>query len=291
MNAIISVIFFIFVVANIVNAMFKLFKTNKKVTPKISCLKVANSFRTLQELALRTQVEKEACEIFARFYETTVKTSSLPMTLYANCLRTLRTRLENSSSPLQLIPKFWEELTITNVRNRKEFQAECTKYKTYRYNPNYDYERVLIMAGLMYVVEFSFPHKEMIDSLVNTIRHTANPKGMWQDYFIPFEKESKIFNAEEVCTSLAKMLTYIKMPTLKASEVEAIHKFLHWNFQDNEQAVQLINEVYETLPKKEDSAPIQIGTVNMSGGSINEYHDNQILSSTLKQLTDGHKEC
>ena len=30
---------------------------------------------------------------------------------------------------------------------------------------------------------------------------TANPKGMWQDYFAPFEKESKIFNAEEVGTS------------------------------------------------------------------------------------------
>ena len=46
-------------VANIVNAMFKLFKTNKKVTPKSPCFKVVNSFRTLQELALRTQVEKE----------------------------------------------------------------------------------------------------------------------------------------------------------------------------------------------------------------------------------------
>lgn len=271
--------------------MFKLLHTNKKATKKSPCFRVTNSFRTLQELALRTQVEKEACEIFAKFYEATVKTSSLPITLYANCLRTLKTRLENSSSPLQLIPRFWEELTIASARNRKEFQTECTKYKTYSYNPNYDFERVLIMAGLMYVVEFSFPHKEMIDSLVNTIRLTANPKGMWQDYFAPFEKESKIFNAEEVGTSLAKMLGYFKMPTLKASEVETIHKFLHWNFQDNEQAVQLINEVYETLPKKEDSAPIQIGTVNMSGGSINEYHDNQILSSTLKQLTDGNKEC
>lgn len=67
MNAIISVIFFIFVVANIVNAMFKLFKTNKKVTPKISYLKVANSFRTLQELALGTQVEKEAKTINPQF--------------------------------------------------------------------------------------------------------------------------------------------------------------------------------------------------------------------------------
>lgn len=67
MNAIISVILFIFVMANIVNAMFKLFKTNKKVTPKISYLKVANSFRTLQELALRTQVEKEAKTINPQF--------------------------------------------------------------------------------------------------------------------------------------------------------------------------------------------------------------------------------
>lgn len=284
-------IFLIFAVIKIEKTMFKLLHTNKKATKKSPCFRVTNSFRTLQELALRTQVEKEACEIFAKFYETTIKTSSLPITLYANCLRTLKTRLENSSSPLQLIPSFWEELTIASARNRKEFQTECTKYKTYSYNPNYDYERVLIMAGLMYVVEFSFPHKEMIDSLVNTIRLTANPKGMWQDYFAPFEKESKIFNAEEVGTSLAKMLGYFKMPTLKASEVETIHKFLHWNFQENEQAVQLINEVYETLPKKEDSAPIQIGTVNMSGGSINEYHDNQILSSTLKQLTDGNKEC
>lgn len=67
MNAIISVIFFIFVVANIVNAMFKLFKTNKKVTPKISYLKVGKSFRTLRELALRTQVEKEAKTINPQF--------------------------------------------------------------------------------------------------------------------------------------------------------------------------------------------------------------------------------
>ena len=271
--------------------MFKLLKTNKNTAKKTPSFKVTNNFRTIQELALRTKAEKEACEIFTKFYETTVKTSSLPITLYANCLRTLRTRLEDSSSPLQLIPKIWEELTIANARNRKDYQTECTKYKTYKYNPNYDYERILIIAGLMYVVEFSFPHKETIESLVNTIRHTANPKGMWQEYFTPFEKESKIFKAEEVCTSLAKMLGYIKNPTLKASEVEAIYKFLHWNFQDNEQAVQLINEVYEILPKKEDSAPIQIGTVNMSGGSINEYHDNQILSSTLKQLTDGNKEC
>ena len=270
---------------------FKLFPTKEKTPKKTPCFRVTNNFRTIQELALRTQVEKEACEIFTKFYETTVKTSSLPITLYANCLRTLRSRLEDSNSPLQLIPQVWDELTVANARNRKEYQAECTKYKTYKYNPNYDYERVLIMAGLMYVVEFSYPHKEMIDSLVNAIRHTANPKGMWQDYFTPFEKESRIFNADEVTTSLSKILGYIKIPTLKASEVEAILKFLHWNFQDNVQAVELINEVYETLPKKEDSAHIQIGTVNMSGGSINEYHDNQILSSTLKQLTDGNKEC
>lgn len=169
-NATVSVIFLIFAVINIANTMFKLLQTNKKVTKKSPCFKVTNSFRTIQGLALRTHVEKEACEIFAKFYETTVKTSSLPITLYANCLRTLRTRLEDSSSPLQLIPKIWEELTIASARNRKKIQTECTKYKTYRYNPNYDYERVLIMAGLMYVVEFSFPHKEMIDSLVNTIK-------------------------------------------------------------------------------------------------------------------------
>jgi hypothetical protein len=67
MNATVSVIFLIFVMANIVNAMFKLFKTNKKVTPKISYLKVGNSFRTLLELALRTQVEKEAKTINPQF--------------------------------------------------------------------------------------------------------------------------------------------------------------------------------------------------------------------------------
>ena len=262
-----------------------------KPTPKATppSLKVTNSFKTVKQLALRTQSEKEACEIFSKFYEAgIVKTSSLPITLYANCLRTLKTRLEDSSTPLQLIPKIWEELTIANARSRKEYQTECTRYNTYKYSPNYDYERILIMAGLMYIVAFSFPHKEMIESLVNAIRHTANPKGMWQEYFTPFEKESRIFNEEEVTSSLAKMIGYLKMPTLKEAEVKAIYKFLIWNFQDNEQAIQRINEVYESLPKNNEAEPahFHIETLNMNGGNINEIYDNNILPSTIKQLTN-----
>ena len=271
------------------NMKFNLLHKSKPAPKKTPSLKVTNSFKTVKDLALRTQVEKEACEIFSKFYEAgIVKTSSLPITLYANCLRTLKTRLEESSSPLQLIPKFWEDLTIANARSRKEYQTECTKYNTFKYSPNYDYERILIMAGLMYVVAFSFPHKEMIESLVNAIRHTANPKGMWQEYFEPFEKESKIFNEEEVTSSLAKMLGYIKMPTLKETEVEAIYKFLHWNFQDNEQAIQRINEVYQSLPKSNETTPahFHIETLNMNGGNINEIYDNNILPSTIKQLTN-----
>lgn len=261
-----------------------------KPTPKPTpSLKVTNNFKTVKDLALRTQVEKEACEIFSKFYEAgIVKTSSLPITLYANCLRTLKTRLEESSNPLQLIPKFWEELTIANARSRREHQTENARYNTYKYSPNYDYERTLIMAGLMYVVAFSFPHQEMVESLVNAIRHTANPKGMWQEYFAPFEKESKIFNEEEVISSLAKMLGYIKIPTLKETEVEAIYKFLHWNFQDNEQAIQRINEVYEALPKTNEATPahFHIETLNLNGGNINEIYDNNILPSSIKQLTN-----
>ena len=272
----------------------KLLHTSKKkpTKPQPPSLKVTNSFKTIRDLASRTQAEKEACEMFSKFYETEVKTSSFPITLYANCLRTLKVRLEESSTPLQLIPKIWEELTIANARSRKEYNTECTKYNTFKYNPNYDYERILIMAGLMYVVEFSFPHKELTESLVNTIRHTANPNGMWSEYFTPFEKQSRIFNEEEVTTSLAKMLGYIKMATLKESEVEAIYKFLHWNFQDNEQAIQRINEVYESLPKQNESTPahFHIETLNMNGGNINEIYDNNILPSAIKQLTNENRD-
>lgn len=268
---------------------FSILHKSKPAPKKTPSLKVTNTFRTIKELALRTQCEKEACEIFSKFYELgIVKTSSLPITLYANCLRTLKTRIEDSTTPLQLIPKIWEDLTVTNARSRKEHPTECAKYKTFKYNPNYNYEQILIMAGLMYVVAFSFPHKELIESLVNTIRHTANPNGMWQEYFTPFEKESKIFNEEEVTTSLAKMLSYIKMPTLREAEKEAIYKFLHWSFQDNEQAVQRINEVYQTLPKQNEAQPahFHIETLNMNGGNINEIYDNNILPSTIKQLTN-----
>ena len=65
----------------------KLLHTSKKkpTKPQRPSLKVTNSFKTIRDLASRTQVEKEACEIFSKFYETEVKTSSLPITLYANC--------------------------------------------------------------------------------------------------------------------------------------------------------------------------------------------------------------
>ena len=113
----------------------KLLHTSKKKTtqPQLPSLKVTNSFKTIRDLASRTQLEKEACEIFSKFYETEVKTSSLPITLYANCLRTLKARLEENSTPLQLIPKIWEELTIANARSRKEYQTECTKYNTFKW--------------------------------------------------------------------------------------------------------------------------------------------------------------
>ena len=75
---------------------------------------------------------------------------------------------------------------------------------------------------------------------------------------------------------------------LKEAEVEAIYKFLHWNFQDNEQAIKRINEVYQSLPKSNEAAPahFHIETLNMNGGNINEIYDNNILPSTIKQLTN-----
>jgi hypothetical protein len=46
--------------------------------------------------------------------------------------------------------------------------------------------------------------------------------------------------------------------------------------------------VYESLPKSNEAAPahFHIETLNMNGGNINEIYDNNILPSTLKQLTN-----
>lgn len=252
-----------------------------------TCLKVDNHFKSLQELTMRTPAEKKACGIFATFYENSdeqngnVKPDSLPLTLYANCLRTLRLRLEAEHQPLSLVPIIWNELSI--AKSKKNYTNN--RYKTYRYSPNYDYERALIFAGLMSVISQSYPRTEIKEHLVNCIRQTAGE--MWKDCFNIFENKSSIFNEDEVSISLGSALRYLNMQTLDDSEKLAIQKFLNWSFANNTLALERINEIH--IDNVKASNQFHIETLNMHGGDINEIHDNKMFSDVIKGIAHEHK--
>ena len=256
-------------------------KNNKVAQPKK--MYIDNHFRTRNDLNTRTEAEKIACDIFSAFYAKVdgamqVKESSLPLTTYANCLRTLRLKLENDPVPSQMVSKFWNELTVAT--NIKTYGSECTRYRYYGYSPNYDYEKTLIFAGLMVVVKLSFPIHDKIDEIVRTIRTVAHAKDNLE-YFLPFDKFIKTFNPDEITLSLSSAIKYIKS-TSKPYKALALYEFLISNFANDEGITSYIKSMCEGVAMEEPETGTHVDTLNINdGGSMNMIDNSSIQQGNI----------
>lgn len=244
---------------------------------------IDNYFKTRNDLNTLTESEKAACDIFTAFYTKVdgaiqVKESSLPLTTYANCLRTFRVKLEKDPAPSQMVSKLWNELTIaTTIRT---YGSECTQYKYYGYAPNYDYEKTLIFAGLMVVIKLSFPKQEAIDEIVNAIRTVAHAKEN-SEYFLPFDKSINTFNPDEISLSLSNAIKYIKS-TSKPFKALAVYEFLISNFSKDEAIVTYIKSMCEGVKMEEPETGTHVETLNINdGGSMNMIDNSSIQQGNI----------
>ena len=244
---------------------------------------IDNYFKTRNDLNTLTESEKAACDIFTAFYTKVdgaiqVKESSLPLTTYANCLRTFRVKLEKDPAPSQMVSKLWNELTIaTTIRT---YGSECTKYNYYRYAPNHDYEKTLIFAGLMVVIKLSFPRQEEIDEIVSSIRTVAHAKEN-SEYFLPFDKFINTFNPDEICLPLSNAIKYIKSTT-KPYKALAIYEFLLSNFTNDEAITSYIKSTCEGVKMEEPETGTHVSTLNINdGGQMNMIENSNIQKGDL----------
>ena len=244
---------------------------------------INNHFKTRSDLKNLTESEKAACDIFTAFYTKVdgaiqVKESSLPLTTYANCLRTLRFKLEADPAPSQMVSKLWNELTIATTT--RTYGSECTKYKYYGFAPNHDYEKTLIFAGLMVVIKLSFPKQEEIDEIVNSIRTVAHAKDN-SEYFLPFDKFINTFNPDEISLSLSNAIKYIKS-TSKPFKALAVYEFLISNFTKDEAIVTYIKSMCNGVKMEEPETGTHVETLNINdGGSMNMIDNSSIQQGNI----------
>lgn len=268
-------------------------KTPKpKSVPNTTAIKIDNIFKKRNDLANLTDAERLACDTFSMFYSSvnnaiSVKEESLPLTTYANCLRTLRSKLEEDTSPAQLISVLWNKMAIAIAI--KSYSSECTKLSHYKYSPNYEHEKILIFAGLMVVISQSFPNKEKIADIVNAIRATAHSKEN-KEYFKPFDLVINAFNPDEVYLELTDAISSIKAAT-KPYKALALYEFLCSQFSNDEATINYIKQECASVPMSEPEIGAHIENVTVTDGGAMNMFDNSTVHNELKTLpsTDPQK--
>lgn len=260
-------------------------QTRPKSTVNNTAIKIENSFKKREDLTNLSDAEKLACDIFSKFYGNVqgairVKEESLPLTTYANCIRTLRMQLERDASSAQLVSVLWGKMSIANTP--KTYKSECTKFDYYRYSPNYEHEKVLIFAGLMVVVSVSFPNKERIPDIVKAIRTSAHS----QDnivYFGYFDQAIHTFDPNEVFLGLNEVINAIKTAT-KPYKALALYELLLNNFSNDNSIVTYIKNECHSVNMAEPEAGTRIEHVTVGdGGSMNMF-DQSTIHAEVKSL-------
>lgn len=257
-----------------------------------SSIKIENVFKKRDDLARLTDAEKSACDIFSSFYSNVpntirVKEESLPLTTYANCIRTFRLKLEQDSSPAQLVSVIWSKMIIAD--SPRSYKSECPNLNHYKYSPNYEHEKVLIFAGLMVVVKLSFPEKGKIEEIVSAIRTIAHSKEN-KEYFKPFDLAIHTFDPNEVTLSLPGMINAIKAST-KPYKALALYEFLLSNFSNEADTIAYIKEECKSIEMSEPETGAHIDNVNITDGGAMNMFDNSTVHNELKTLpsTDPQK--
>lgn len=260
-------------------------KTAKPTKTANYTIKIDNYFKKRSDLDNRTNEERLACDIFSKFYGNvpgaiSVKEESLPLTTYANCLRTLKQKLEQDASPTQLVSVLWGKMTISSTP--KSYKSECANLESYRYSPNYEHEKTLIFAGLMVAVKLSYPNTEKADEIVNTIRTSAHSKENLE-YFKPFDKAINAFNPSEISIGLIEVINAIKSTT-KPYKTLALYEFLCKQFSNDESAIEYIKKECSTVPMSEPETGTHIENVNVTNGGAMNMFDNSDVHNEFKAL-------
>lgn len=257
-----------------------------------STILIDNTFQKRSDLVNLTEAETLACDIFSKFYcnlpnAIPVKEESLPLTTYANCIRTLRLKLEQDASPAQMVSVQWGKMTIASTA--RSYKSECTNFKCYRYSPNYEHEKVLIFAGLMVVVSQSFPSKEKVEEIVSAIRTAAHSKEN-KEYFKPFDLAINTFDPTEITLDLNSVVNAIKSAT-KPYKALALYEFLCSQFSNDEATINYIKQECTSVPMSEPEIGAHIENVNVTDGGAMNMFDNSTVHNELKTLpsTDPQK--
>lgn len=269
-------------------AIFGDYTPKQKQVIQPQAFKVNNHFKTRKSLKNLTFAENIACETFSKFYSKVdgaikVKEESLSLINYANVLRTLYLKIERDPAPIQLISALWRKMSISPTV--KTYKSECIKFETYRYSPNYDYEKVLIFAGLMVVVKESYPNEDNIDEIIKTIRTCASSKDN-QAYFAPFDEIIHTFTPDEVTISLTDIIKQIKSAS-KPYKAQAMYDMLLNIFSQNESAIGYIKSECADIKMSEPEIGTHIDNVHVNdGGSMNMMDNCSIQKDNKPLLTD-----
>lgn len=260
-------------------------KKKKVVQPQV--LKINNYFKTRDSLNELTHAEKIACETFSKFYSKVdgaikVKEESLSLINYANVLRTLYLMIESDPAPVQKVSALWSKITISSTV--KLYKSESIKFNNYHYTPNYDYEKILIFAGLMVVVKESYPNENNIDEIIKTIRTCASSKEN-QAYFAPFDEVIQTFAPDEVTMNLTDIIKQIKSAS-KPYRALAIYEMALNHFSHNESAIRYIKSECVDIEMNEPETGTHIENVLVNDGGSMNMMDNCSVQKDDRLLTN-----
>lgn len=151
---------------------------------------INNYYPTRDALSRLSSSDKQIAEAFDCFAKRTntterVKTDTLPVTVFFNCIQTMYDRLKTDVTPRQGINQLWNELNVVIGQNNY-YSDNNPRLMTIDFSPKREYEKTILFGGLYAKVKAE-PFGE-VSNILDAIMEKACYDTIQEGYFKVFEK-------------------------------------------------------------------------------------------------------
>lgn len=151
---------------------------------------INNYYPTRDALSRLSSSDWQIARAYDHFSERTdfterVKTDTLPVTVFFNCIQTMYDKLKEDVTPKQEINKLWNDLNVV-VGQGNNYSENNLRRTTIDFSPSREYEKTILFGGLYAKVKAE-PFGDVADILA-AIKRKACYNKQQEEYFQEFEK-------------------------------------------------------------------------------------------------------
>lgn len=151
---------------------------------------IRNFYPSRDALSRLSLSDKQIAGAYDSFAERTdfterVKTDTLPVTIFFNCIQTMYDKLKQDVTPRQGINQLWNDLNVV-VGQGNNYSENNLRRPTIDFSPTREYEKTILFGGLYSKVKAE-PFGDVADILA-AIKRKACYNIQQEEYFQVFEK-------------------------------------------------------------------------------------------------------